>query len=1071
MGTHQKLIHKINRPKLVKVFQRERLFRMLDDNRNRSVIWVTSPAGAGKTTLITSFLESRHLDNIWYQIDGRDADPASFFHYMSQAFAKAGPRKPVALPVFSSEFISSIDTFALRYFETAFHMLSDPTMIVLDNFQIIPGDSILPALIATGLSVVPDHIQVIVISRERPPSEFSRFLANRKMVQLEWRHVRLTQEETAGIAQMVAGKPMTGKKIQNLHQIIDGWAAGLILMIGNTDVDDTDRQHIEDFSEQEIFNYFSREVFERESADTQDFLLRISFLPYVSIKMAKALSGQPRAGQILAELHLNGRFTELRRHRTRLYEFHPLFKEFLKSRAEARYSDHEIQKLHLEAAKLLQKEGDPETAADLLCQAQAYRPLAELIMNNAFTFLQQGRNRTILNWLAKLPQSIIAETPWLLFWQGTATIPFEPGSGHHLLGKAFHAFRTHKDAAGLFLSWSWIVRDIFLEMADISSFDHWIQVLKEIMDEYKEFPNKMIEGQVVAGMLLMLTHRQMHHPDIKGWIERAHALLDHPLDLNTKVSLINNTAHYYMLTGASGKAAHVLDRVTPEELTGPVFAKGIIANVAYATILSHFYCYTGEHDQCLETVFKGLDYSKHMGVNVLTNILIGYGIWSSLMHEDPAAAEKLFTIAADYKEKVTPLERGLFDVVLSLKSLSQGDLNKAVVYAESGLQASIAVGSQFTTIFCRLVNARVVHAAGNRKEASKQLAEAFRLSEATRSKHFLFHALILKARFTLEEDRKKQGLSLLNEGFSLGSEIELYHNMIDSRSNMAKLCAIALEHDIEAAYAKTYICKRNLLPNQMAIETEKWPWPLKIHTLGRFSLVKNGVPMQFPTKAQKKPLDFLKAVIAMGGRDVSKAQIEDALWPDADGDKARQSFSTTLHRLRNLLGNDAAIQIQDGKLKLNPSYCWVDCWVFERLLSRAEAVLKTEDMARSIKLFEKALQMYQGAYLSGDEAEAYAVSKRERLQSRFLSSLHLLAGLLKTEGHLDRASDYYQRSLDVDDLSEETYRHLMGCLQRLGRRSEAISVFRRCETALKAKLGVGPSRKTEAIYKSLIDRQ
>ena len=63
----------------------------------------------------------------------------------------------------------------------------------------------------------------------------------------------------------------------------------------------------------------------------------------------------------------------------------------------------------------------------------------------------------------------------------------------------------------------------------------------------------------------------------------------------------------------------------------------------------------------------------------------------------------------------------------------------------------------------------------------------------------------------------------------------------------------------------------------------------------------------------------------------------DALWPEADGDMAQQSFATALHRLRQLLGNEKAIQRQEGQLTLDDRFCWVDVWAFERSWSELMA--------------------------------------------------------------------------------------------------------------------------------------
>ena len=70
---------KLTKPKSANVLLRKRLFKLLDDARNKPVVWITAPPGAGKTTLISTYLEKKKLPCIWYQVDEGDGDIASFF--------------------------------------------------------------------------------------------------------------------------------------------------------------------------------------------------------------------------------------------------------------------------------------------------------------------------------------------------------------------------------------------------------------------------------------------------------------------------------------------------------------------------------------------------------------------------------------------------------------------------------------------------------------------------------------------------------------------------------------------------------------------------------------------------------------------------------------------------------------------------------------------------------------------------------------------------------------------------------------------------------------------------------
>jgi ATP/maltotriose-dependent transcriptional regulator MalT len=76
---------KFSRPRLYDVLRRERLFARLDAAREHPIVWIAAPPGAGKSTLIASYVEARKAPGIWFQVDAGDADPGTFFHYLAAA--------------------------------------------------------------------------------------------------------------------------------------------------------------------------------------------------------------------------------------------------------------------------------------------------------------------------------------------------------------------------------------------------------------------------------------------------------------------------------------------------------------------------------------------------------------------------------------------------------------------------------------------------------------------------------------------------------------------------------------------------------------------------------------------------------------------------------------------------------------------------------------------------------------------------------------------------------------------------------------------------------------------------
>lgn len=260
------------------------------------------------------------------------------------------------------------------------------------------------------------------------------------------------------------------------------------------------------------------------------------------------------------------------------------------------------------------------------------------------------------------------------------------------------------------------------------------------------------------------------------------------------------------------------------------------------------------------------------------------------------------------------------------------------------------------------------------------------------------------------------------------------------------------------------------LPISAPALDEHRDYPLQIYTLGRFSVSRGLEPIRFTRKAQHRPLELLKVLVALGGREVATDQLAMAMWPESEGDVAYNAFEITLHRLRRLIGIEKALVLSNGLLTLNNQFCWVDVWSFEQAASQVENVLNSPQLNPDelAGLSSRVLALYHGHFLGRETPEPWSISLRERLRSKFLRYLVDVARHWEKIGQHETALQYYQKGLEVDDLAEIFYQRLMVCYQQLGRRSEALAVYRRCRATLSLILSISPSPATEAIHRRLI---
>jgi len=143
-----------------------------------------------------------------------------------------------------------------------------------------------------------------------------------------------------------------------------------------------------------------------------------------------------------------------------------------------------------------------------------------------------------------------------------------------------------------------------------------------------------------------------------------------------------------------------------------------------------------------------------------------------------------------------------------------------------------------------------------------------------------------------------------------------------------------------------------------------------ILTLGRFEVFLNGNRLRFTGRAPVRSLELLTALIAAGEGGAGAGRLADQLWPDADGFDAYRAFTTTLHRLRRMLGCNDAVQLSAGRATLDPQVCSVDAWAFERALRGAV----------DADAIDAVLDTYAGPFLS-DDPSPWVIATRERLDN------------------------------------------------------------------------------------------
>lgn len=1054
---------KVTRPRASKAFLRKRLFRLLDSGTKTKAVWVNGPPGAGKTTLVNSYIETRRLNCLWYQADEGDKDAATFFHFMNIAARGLSGKKQKPLPHFTPEYRLGLPAFARAWFNEFFGRVKRPFVLVIDNYHEIPSDA--PAIktheiLSIALDTLPKGCSVIFVSRAAPPKEFARPAANREMRILGWDDIKLSDTEGRGIAKVWGHKATND--IKGLLQRAQGWTAGLLLMLERAQA--VNGAAATSKPSGTLFNYFMSEIFDGTDAATAEFLLSTSFLPSMTGTMAAHISGNPDAPEILSNLNSKNFFVEKRSGIQTNFQYHPLFKDFLVARAKAYFSASDVIGMQNQAAEILQKAGRIEDSAALYIESKNWKGLAGLIIGNAPAVIGHGRYNTLQAWLEAMPAEVLNGDAWLKYYQGVCRLPFNPASARLALESAFKLFKGMDDPAGAFLSWAGVVDGYIYEMNDFHPLDFWIAEFERLVKKHKTFPSTAIEERAVSCMFNALMFRNPQHPDILKWKDRAEHIMHTTQNRPLKMTIGYNLTLFYLRTCQVPKAGVLVDSMSAD-YKAPDAPPLERLTLLRARALYHYY--VSRHAESHRCVEEALKTAEDTGIHIFNSVLWGTDIYNAHTTGDVARAEKLIGKMATLTKSPRLFDRIYYHHMASMVSVLKEDLPLAVEHGHTCVELSEKLGAPFLHYIHLYGYVYVLVEADPKNSISPFTGEMREFGKKVNSAIYYYSSLLTEAMQAMRLGNDPVFFDRIVKFVSVGKTTGIRVVPFIKPTSCIPICAKAIEAGCETEYMRELIRLNYYVPPGPLPQCEAWPWQLKIYTLGRFELHGADKRIELPQRAQQKPLALLKAIVALGGKDVPMERLSDALWPDADGDNATTSLHTTIHRLKKLVQSEEIIIVGDERVSLDGRLCWTDVSALEYFLAAAEEKRKKQDNDGAVAMIEKAVALYKGAFLSTDKNGLYA-QLRERLRAKFSQSLDIAGKCCEESGDHEKALGFYHMGVETDELSEAFYRKLMKTHALLGNRAEAIKLYNRLKRILSNVLNIEPSEQTQKTYKAIL---
>ncbi|MBV9951420.1 MAG: AAA family ATPase [Acidimicrobiia bacterium] len=334
--------------------RRARLERLLEDDHRRPVTLVSAPAGAGKTTLVSSWVEQRDRPVEWLTVEDRDNEPGGFAEALVGALG--------------SPLIGGNDD--IKLLDRTFDELaaqSCSTVLVLDDVDRLAEPGAL-AVLDHLLRQAPSFLDVVVVSRGDPKLSLGRLRLERRLGEIREPALGFRLLETTALLEG-CDLDLRRDDVTLIQSRTGGWAAGIRLFASAIE-SGLPPARLRDAgpAQAAVEDYLVDEVISRLDDETLEFMSRTCIVHELTTDLAVLLSGRTTAGERLAELHRSELFvTELER--SARYRYQELFATVLRARLRQRQPDL-ARRLHALASRWY-------ALRDLVVEAERHARLAE----------------------------------------------------------------------------------------------------------------------------------------------------------------------------------------------------------------------------------------------------------------------------------------------------------------------------------------------------------------------------------------------------------------------------------------------------------------------------------------------------------------------------------------------------------------------------------------------------------------------------------------------------------------------------------------------------------------------
>lgn len=1052
--------------------KRENLQKRLIGGLRNNLILICAPAGYGKTTLVNNVISATDVEYSWLNVHTDMNNYYTFVTYLVHSIRIKDPGFGKLLLTLVKEYrerinISQNQEKVVKEITEAFINELNETfgktvgknegfILIIDDLGNIAGAEWIKQFFNTIFENISPYIRFIITSRSVPDFNLSVLTAKRNVLRIESNELGFSAAETGKLLKEIYNIAADRADINTLTENLNGWVTGLHLIIQSYGKSFSDLRLDKIVILDDVFNYFTEDIFNGLDSRAQDFLIKTCLLDSFSAELCDDLMPGINSTELINNLLKQNIFIfEITdpgnpNNEVKYYSYQRLFRSFLVEKAKISISTEESSRIFNKASDHFLAAGDYDRAIKCSLRSGNIEISAAMIKRHYRTFFTPENFDILWEWLEITNEETLAARPFLLYLRSNLQAVYKGDieNSNISLEKVFSQINNSGDPE-LFTGCCVLKARNLIRLGSISEVIEFLtssvlQVKDEngrikllfltayahyqnsdyerslsLLDESSDIIDDSLIDQEIKETVLDIYNLYGNIHLIRGDYAKSIAYYEYALKNDEKIfDRFEAFCNLVLLNSQCGKFSKATEYLAKagnlaEKVKIPIFRIGLM--LAKQGLLFEYGDYEG-NIKVLEEINSISFKINHKYYIFLSYSLIGDSYYCLSRY---SKAEEYFDLAFKYLNDKNRLEQVQYMVSKALLvKKTEPDIPK--VCGEVLLEAYEFYKENHFTY--------------NMAQAAFHLADYyFSKNEQINATRYLKECLSISS--------EKEYTSYLEKELPLSRSLFDFAEMNDLSTEFIGLLKDSFINKKEEHWTSNE-CKKRITKEIFEF------YDIRAELFGKPAIYFRGELSEESEWSKKKwKLIFIDMLISRR-KELTKDRIIDSYYPDTSPESADNIFHQMISKFRSLTKNinfgagtetkpgtkkikghkkDSArtfqfITYEDKTLKLNRNLLiYTDNSQFEKNLRDSLAL--TDD-SEKISMLKKAIKLYKGDFMEG-HYETWVEELRSKYHSQFASASEELIKLLYVKGDFEGTLYYAENLLKHDKLNFRSYVYII----------------------------------------------